>query len=148
METYLFTSWDRISENELAQVVQEAIAPLFPDDPPRFMERIPHGYSDTARIASDIAAGGFGSNVRIETVALRSRARSARDAATAYCMGTPLRDEIEARGGRLENAIDVAEAALARMFGTGAIHAKMQAFVVTAARQAPRAVVPVTARGC
>jgi hypothetical protein len=115
-------------------VVQEAIAPVFPDDPPRFMERIPHGYADTARIESDLAAGGFESDVRIETVALRSRARSARDAATAFCMGTPLRDEIEARGGRLGEAVDRAEAVLARRFGSGTIDAKMQAFVMTATR--------------
>ena len=132
--TYLFSTWDRISENEIAHIVQEALAPLFPDDPPRFMERIPHGYHDPDRIARDVADGGFASTPRIETVILRSRTRSAKEAATAYCMGTPLRDEIVARGGRLDEAIARAEAALGKMFGNGEIDAKMQAFVVAVPR--------------
>jgi SAM-dependent methyltransferase len=132
--TYLFSTWDRISENELAHVVQDAVAPLFPGDPPRFMERIPHGYFDPDRITRDLAGGGFAAVPRVETVTLRSRARSAREAATAFCLGTPLRDEIESRGGRLEDAIGRAEASLAGRFGDGAIDAKMQAFVVAATR--------------
>ena len=43
---FYFNVWDRISENEFANVVTEALAELFPDDPPRFMARTPHGYHD------------------------------------------------------------------------------------------------------
>lgn len=127
---FLFSTWDRIADNELADVVQQALAVVFPDDPPRFMERLPHGYFDPARIRSDLAAAGFAAPPDIATLALRSRARSARDAAVAFCRGTPLRNEIEARGARFAEATDAAEAAIVRRFGPGAIDAKMQAFLV------------------
>ena len=32
---YLFSVWDRIEENEFAQIVTDAVAALFPDNPPR-----------------------------------------------------------------------------------------------------------------
>ena len=50
----------------------------------------------------------------------------------AYCQGTPLRSEIEARdASRLAEATDVAEQAIARRFGRGAVDGKIQAHVVT-----------------
>src|SRR5262245_23179234 len=36
---FFFNVWDRISENEFADVVTQALATLFPQDPPRFMAR-------------------------------------------------------------------------------------------------------------
>ena len=75
---------------------------------------------------------GFGSSPRIETVAKRSRAASARIPAVAYCQGTPLRNEIEARDpSRLAEATDVAAEAVARRFGRGPVDGKIQAHVVT-----------------
>src|SRR5438876_464146 len=77
--------------------VTNALAEFFPNDPPRFMARTPHGYHDTALIRSDLAKAGF-TDVAIETREAQSRAASPRDVALAYCQGTPLRNEIEARG--------------------------------------------------
>jgi ubiquinone/menaquinone biosynthesis C-methylase UbiE len=42
--TFLFNAWDRIEENAFADTVTTALASVFPDDPPRFMARVPHGY--------------------------------------------------------------------------------------------------------
>jgi len=132
---FIFNVWDRLAANELAATVTDALATVFPQDPPRFMDRIPHGYHDAGVIARDLAAGGFTAIPRIETVAARSRAASARIAAVAYCQGTPMRNEIEARdAARLEAATDAAEEALSRQFGRGAIDAAIQALVVTAVR--------------
>jgi ubiquinone/menaquinone biosynthesis C-methylase UbiE len=128
---FLFNVWDKIEENEFAQVTTEAVATLFPQDPPRFMARTPHGYYDQAQIARDLAAGGFTGQPKISTVAARSRAESALIAATAYCQGTPMRNEIEARDpARLDEATDVAAEAIARRFGRGAIEGKIQAHVI------------------
>ena len=41
---FLFNVWDRIEENEFADTVTRALESLFPDDPPRFHARVPHGY--------------------------------------------------------------------------------------------------------
>ncbi|HYG53824.1 MAG TPA: class I SAM-dependent methyltransferase, partial [Burkholderiales bacterium] len=88
---YVFNAWDRIEENEFADVVTNALATVFPSDPPRFLARTPHGYHDVRLIARDLAAGGFRASPRIDTVAARSRAESPRIPAVAYCQGTPLR---------------------------------------------------------
>jgi len=129
---FLFSVWDRIAENEFADTVTTALATLFPEDPPRFMARTPHGYHDPAAIARDLAAGGFSKRPRLDTVAARSRASSPTLAAVAYCQGTPLRDEIEARdASRLPEATDVATSALAAKFGARDIDGKIQAHVVT-----------------
>ena len=93
---FLLSVWDRIEENVFADDVMKALAQMFPDDPPRFMARTPHGYHDTALIRGDVEEAGF-SRVSIETKAEQSRAPSPRFAALAYCRGTPVRDEIEAR---------------------------------------------------
>jgi ubiquinone/menaquinone biosynthesis C-methylase UbiE len=130
---FLFNVWDRIEENVFADDVTNALAEFFPHDPPRFMARTPHGYHDTALIRADLAQAGF-SSATIETRAEESRAPSPRDVAVAYCQGTPLRNEIEARGAeRLEAATDYAASAIAERHGSGEIAAKIQAHVIVAA---------------
>ena len=132
---FIFNAWDRIEENEFADTITDALATLFPNHPPRFMARIPHGYNDPATITRDLAAGGFTTLPEIVTLKKRSRAKSPRDAAIAKCQGTPVRNEIEALdASRLEEATDVAAEAMARRFGRGEIDGKMQAHVVTVVR--------------
>jgi hypothetical protein len=110
--------WDRIEKNEFAQTVTKALEALFPKDPPRFMARTPHGYFDLGAIERDLKSGGFVTSPRTSTVTARSQATSARVAAIAYCQGTPLRNEIEARDkARLGEATDFAAAAIAERFG-------------------------------
>jgi ubiquinone/menaquinone biosynthesis C-methylase UbiE len=129
---FLFNVWDRIEENVFANDVTNAVAKVFPSDPPRFLARTPHGYHDTALIRSELEGAGF-SNVAIETKAEQSRASSPRLVAVAYCQGTPLRNEIEARdAGKLEAATDYAASAIAGRHGGGAVAAKTQAHVVLA----------------
>jgi SAM-dependent methyltransferase len=129
---FVFNVWDRIEDNEFADTVSVALESVFPNDPPRFMARTPHGYYDRSQIARDLAQGGFTTLPRIDTVAARSRAKSPREPAIAYCQGTPLRNEIESRdAARLAEATDVAAEAIARRFGRGGVDGKVQAHVVT-----------------
>ena len=129
---FIFNVWDRIEENEFADVVTEALESLFPENPPRFMARTPHGYHNRSAIERDLKSGGFVASSDIATVAARSRASSPRIPAIAYCQGTPLRNEIEARdAARLGEATDFAAQAIARRFGSGAVDGKIQAHVVT-----------------
>jgi hypothetical protein len=52
--------------------------------------------------------------------------------AIAYCQGTPLRNEIEARdASQLGAATDMAATAVAQRFGTHSVDGKIQAHVVT-----------------
>jgi SAM-dependent methyltransferase len=131
---YMFNVWDRISENDFADVVAQALATVFPDDPPRFMARVPHGYHDIEQIRRELNTAGF-TGIAIEAVDHRSRAASPRDPAIAYCQGTPWRSEIEARDAtRLEEATNRAAEAVAQRFGNGAVDGRIRAFVITAAR--------------
>jgi ubiquinone/menaquinone biosynthesis C-methylase UbiE len=130
---FMFNVWDRISDNEFADVITEALAVMFPQDPPLFMARVPHGYHDIEKIREDLTAAGF-ADISIETVDHVSRAASPKDPAMAYCQGTPLRNEIEARDARrLEEVTQAAADALARRFGDGPIEGRIRAHVITAA---------------
>jgi len=130
--SYIFNTWDRMEVNVFAEVVTEAASELFPEKPPRFLERTPHGYHDTDQIAADLRAGGF-TRFEIETIPAASKAPSPRHPAVAYCQGTPMRNELEALdAARLDEVTDHATAAVAARFGDGAISGLMQAHVVTA----------------
>jgi SAM-dependent methyltransferase len=129
--TFVFTVWDRIEDNEFADTVNDSLRHVFPDDPPTFMRRTPHGYFDRELIARDLQWAGFSHAPTFETESARSCAPSAHEPAVAFCQGTPVRNEIEARdAARLEVATQVAAAALQRRFGDGAIEGRMQAHLV------------------
>lgn len=127
---FIFNVWDRFETSPVAEVVARAVAALFPDDPPSFLQRVPWGYHDPAQLERDARAGGF-AEVAVETLEKRSRAPSAHEAAIGLCQGSPLRSEIEARGD-LQLATDAVEAALRRRFGSGPLDQPMSAHVVTA----------------
>lgn len=131
----LFNVWDRIEENEFAHTVTAALEPLFPNDPPRFLARTPHGYHDLALVQRHLRGGGFVSTPRVGTVARRSTAASPRIPAFAYCQGTPLRNEIDLRDKSLLGAAtDIATAAIANRFGPGPVDGKIQAHVIAVER--------------
>jgi SAM-dependent methyltransferase len=131
---FIFNVWDRIAENDFADTVTQALAAVFPDDPPCFLARTPHGYHDVDKIRADLNAAGF-ANASVDAVDARSKAPSARDPAVAFCQGTPMKNEIEARGAaRMEEATAKATDALARRFGNGAVDGRIRALVITALR--------------
>jgi SAM-dependent methyltransferase len=129
---FIFNVWDRLEHNEFPDVVTQALRTAFPTDPPLFFERVPYGYHDAAVISRDLAAGGFTRRASIVTVPARSRASSVQIPAIAFCQGTPLRNEIEARAPtRLVEVTQLAATALTHRFGTGAVDGKIQAHVIS-----------------
>lgn len=129
---FFFNVWGRIADNEFADVVTQALATLFPQNPPLFMARTPHGYHDVVKIREELAAAGF-TDIATETVDHRSRAVSPREVAVAYCQGTPLRAEIETRDASgLETATEIATEALAQRFGNGPIDGLIRAHLMIA----------------
>ena len=110
----------------------QALARLFPADPPSFMARIPHGYHDPQAIVRDLAAGGWTAPPEITVLPARSRAESPRAVALALCQGTPMRIDLESRGtDALAAATDAAAAAIAQRFGNGVVEGPMQALVIS-----------------
>lgn len=131
---FVFNVWDRIENNAFVSVLQRKLEELFPSDPPRFMERLPHGYSDLEAIDRELHSAGFATTA-FETVNEKSRAASALDAAKGYCLGSPLGPEIEARApGQLFAYVDKSAEALEKHFGSGPIEGEIRAHVITATR--------------
>jgi ubiquinone/menaquinone biosynthesis C-methylase UbiE len=130
--TLLFNIWSRIEDNEFADVITQALSTLYPSDPPRFLARTPYGHGHPGQIESDVKAAGF------ERCSLSQRDELSSAAgphvpAIAYCHGTPLRGEIEARdAGGLAGATAVATAALRARYGDGPVAGRISAVVVTA----------------
>lgn len=128
---FIFSVWDDIESNEFADAVTHAAASVFPDDPPMFLARTPHGYHDEELIRDQLGSAGF-SHVTSERIEKISSAPSARDVALAYCHGTPLRNEIESRDrGALDQVTDSATRELEARFGSGPITGKIKGLVIT-----------------
>lgn len=127
---FLFSCWGPLATHDVEAAVTATLAKTFPDDPPTFLARIPHGYHDVDRVTADLAAAGF-DGVHVVTVKLDCRARDASSLARGYCRGTPLRAEIEARGDLKETTLAVTDG-LRRRFGEGPVVGRMAALVFTA----------------
>ena len=128
-----FNVWDRIETSEFADMVTQALAEVFPDDPPRFMARTPHGYHDPDLIRSDLERAGF-SEIAIEAVEHISRAPSPREPAVAYLSGNA--DARRDRGPRRAGAARPQPTGRSRRWrsasASGAIEGRIRALVVSA----------------
>jgi ubiquinone/menaquinone biosynthesis C-methylase UbiE len=127
---YLLVSFDRLEFNSVPKVAQDAVAALFPEDPPEYMERGPFSYANPAIIEHDLFAAGF-TDIECETVALSSRV-SAWKAAQGLVLGSPFRSEIERRDpSALDRAVNAVTEALRPLDGKDAA---ISAHVVTASK--------------
>ncbi|MDF2618411.1 MAG: SAM-dependent methyltransferase PhcB [Xanthobacteraceae bacterium] len=130
--TLIFSVWDHLAANLLPAAASEALAALFPQDPPLFFVRTPYGHASLDRLREEVEAAGLG-GFTAEVVRRPGRIASAQEAGIAFCQGTPLRAEIEERApGRLGEVTDKVAQALGLRFGTGPIEAPLQALVMTA----------------
>jgi hypothetical protein len=85
-------------------------------------------------IRAELGKAGF-SRISITTLEETSSAPPPRHAAIAYCQGTALRYEIEARDASLlDQVTDKAAEAIAARFGNGPVNAKIRGHVIEAAR--------------
>ena len=129
---FIFNVWDAIATNVFADVVTQAASTVFADDPPVFLARTPHGHHNKDQIRADALAAGF-SNVEIETLTHDSTAPTPRHPAIAYCQGTPLRNEIEARDAdKVDHVTDVAARWIEERFGSDQVSGPMQAHIIVA----------------
>ncbi len=131
---FIFNVWDRIEDNDFARSVTATAARFFPNDPPVFLARTPHGLHDKEAICLNLKTAGFG-HVEVSTITAQSRADSPYIPALAYCQGTPLRNELEERDASLLDKItDAAAADIERVFGSGPVSGKIQGHVFVASR--------------
>ncbi|MCK0196554.1 methyltransferase domain-containing protein [Ancylobacter sp. 6x-1] len=132
--TLLLSVWDTIATNLPAAAVTQALAAEFPDDPPLFLARTPHGHSSLDRLRAEMAEAGF-ATFAAEVVTGTAHAAALPEVAAAFCQGTPLRAEIEQRApGRLGEVTARVADALLRRFGPEPVDLPLQALLVRGRR--------------
>jgi ubiquinone/menaquinone biosynthesis C-methylase UbiE len=131
---YLLAIWDRIERNTLSNLAYQAMAEIFPDNPPKFMTRGPFSYYEPEWIEAHLEEAGF-EDINIETVEHLSRSPSAADAARGLVYGSPMGVELADYG---PNALDLVFERLsqsaARYENGEGFAAPMVAHIVTARR--------------
>lgn len=128
---YVFSAWDSLRHNPIAEAIEDALARMFPDNPTRFMSRTPHGYCEPDKLRADLREAGFQA-IEIESIRHNAEAPSVHVVAQAFCQGTPLRGEIEARApGAVERVTDEVAQALRPKFGDGPVQSTISAYLVT-----------------
>ena len=129
---FIFSTWDRIEENDFAHAAHETLGKIFEADPPQFMARTPHGHYDIDLIRAEVLAAGY-SAIKVDEVSATSRADSPITVAVAFCQGTPMRGEIVARDAHaLEAVTKAVSEEVERRFGLGPLSGRMKAFVFIA----------------
>jgi ubiquinone/menaquinone biosynthesis C-methylase UbiE len=128
--SYVVVTFSDLNDNPVPKAADEAVGALFPDDPPRYMERGPFSYTDASLVEADLRSAGF-ADVAVETTTLMTHV-IARNAAAGMVLGSPFRAEIERRDpDSLERALDAVTAALEPLDGQAA---PISAHIVTAGR--------------
>ena len=130
--TLLANAWHSLDENPAYGALNDALAALFPDDPPSFLHT-PYGYHDRSRILADAAAGGF-TDVRLDDVRLQGHGPSVSDFVTGFVRGTPLNHELTGRGADLDHVASEAARTVAGVTGSAPITVDLAATVITATR--------------
>ena len=93
---YLFSVFDAFAFNPSQRVIDEFLASIFPADPPQFL-RIPCGYANIDAIVASLNAGGF-RDIRVDIMNVKSRVEDPTAYAAGFVLGSPLADQVRARG--------------------------------------------------
>ena len=128
--TFVFNTWSTLESHELQAAVVDVVAEILSGDPPPFLAAVPHGCADPSIVSADLAACGY-AHVLAEVVTLEANAPSAAAIASGYCLGTPLRAEIESRAD-LDQVLAAVTELLQSRFGSGSVTGKMTANVFEA----------------
>ena len=129
--SFVFNVWDKLERNALSRAVHEAVAEIYPDDPPLFLEA-PYSYHDLSAISDSLQRSGF-ETIEIVVQPRDSKASSPRQVAAGLVAGSPLAIQVAERGTpSLEDATLAVEDAIEEEFGPGPISAPMQAFQICA----------------
>ncbi len=131
---FLFNAWDTLETHQVEAALAEALAEVFPEDTPDFVARIPHGYADPDRMRADVQAAGLVCEDIAHSV-LVGVSPSAATLAEGYCLGTPLRFELQ-RHGDLTDLVPRVAAAMTGRLGEGPVKGELAAYVVTARKHA------------
>ncbi len=128
----LLTIWDTVEGSELTFAMVGCLREVFPEDPPMFVVRTPHGYADPALITADLQDGGL-VDVRVDRVVLQGQPTVPAVFARGLCLGTPLRFDLQQRG-ELAAVADRLALLMTDRLGSDPVAGSLAAYVVTARR--------------
>ena len=128
---FLFNAWDTLDTHEVEAAVIDVAGRVLAEDPPDFSAgpaRVRRPRPDPRR------RPGRGAPFK-GLVAQRARGMSPSAAALAegYCLGTPLRFELQERGD-LADLVPRVTAAMTRRLGTGAVEGRLRCLVIRAVK--------------
>ena len=129
-----FSVWDVVEVSPFPAATTASLTTVFPDNHPGFIVRVPHGYADPDQIRADVQAGGWEME-SLQRVVLTGIASSAKALTEGFCLGTPLRFELQERGELDVLIVQLTEQMVTRL-GPGPLEGESAAFVITA-RRAP-----------
>ena len=129
--TFLFSAWDAIEYNPMAELANQTLRHFFPVDTPAFYS-VPFSYFDQAAIRRDLEQAGF-SDIRIETLRLTGTSASPKHAAQGLIEGTPTVTAIQDRDAAvLPELLSHLESKISERFGDKYLQVPLQALLVTA----------------
>ena len=82
----LLTIWDSVEGSDLTYAVVGCLQQVFPEDPPMFVVRTPHGYADPTQITADVEAGGL-TDVQVDRLVLHGLPTVPRSSSRACAKG-------------------------------------------------------------
>ena len=126
----VYAVWDVIDASDFPAALMQSLAAVLPDNTPDFIVRIPYGVPRRSKNRRRLARGGL-RLVGIERVRRRGWAPSARELTEGFCLGTPLRFELQERGTLKELTTALASEMTARL-GPGPVEGDLAALVITA----------------
>lgn len=129
----LFTCWNTVDDNPVAQLTQAVVHAYFPVDPPAFYT-VPFSYHDRILIREQLLTAGF-RHAQLELLALEGTAATAADAATGLLEGSPIHTAITDRdAGLLPRMHADLQARLAERFGDHDLRVPLSAWLVEASK--------------
>lgn len=111
--TFLFNVWDKIEENDFANIAHREIIRFFESDPPTFYE-VPFSFFDHEAIAAMLASAGF-RDIQVTTLPMTGVASSAADLTHGLIHGNPVAADIRERD---ESLLPQVESAIAEAIRT------------------------------
>ena len=130
----IFSVWDSHDYNRSGRVASETLATLFPVDPPRFFDA-PFSYHQIDSVKEPLLRAGF-VDLRVAVLGIYKIVPDVAAFAHGLVYGSPLLDEVRARGGTDPETVVAALATAVRgQFGAEATRIPLQAIVFEATRR-------------